>query len=196
MGLVYEQTREEGLLDQYYRLRQQCYRQELKLSGFDGSEQPADRDGYILIARRGEDCLGGARISVSNSEKSIGVPLKGLLSRFGLAHGNFCIWERFALDHEMRKVERHRQFCEALVGLSRSLGYDYAFMVSSVRNARFYRKVHSALNLPFVTLYSVPCAPSGPFEGLEHVLSVSLLSADSVATEVATATQHYAGVAA
>ena len=67
MQVVYELSNEPKFLNQYYRLREECYRVDLKLSEFNGSEEAQDRTGRILIVRRGDRLIGGARICNASS---------------------------------------------------------------------------------------------------------------------------------
>ena len=63
MSITFELCQDPQLLQQYYQLRQDCFRRELGLPDFDGSEDESDRKGQILIARIGDRCVGGARIA-------------------------------------------------------------------------------------------------------------------------------------
>ena len=175
MQVVYEFTKDPQLLEQYYLLREQCYREELKLSDFNGAEEAADRDGQILIARDGDICLGGARITCGASDDSTNLSLTELMPELGLKHGSFCMWERLSLSKELREYNRQKEFCAHLINASWTLGYDYAFMVSSIRNARFYRLCHSVLDVTYRIFNQVKCTPKGAFSHLEHVLSAAHL---------------------
>lgn len=174
MQVVYEFTQDPQLLNQYYNLREQCYRQELKLPDFDGSEEQADRDGHIFIARYGNLCLGGARIS-SNDTGEASVSLTKLMPELGLDPAPFCFWERLSLSSELREHKLQQEFCAHLINASWELGYGYAFMLSSLRNARFYRLCHSVWNITHQIFKQIKCAPKGAFSQLEHVLSAAHL---------------------
>ena len=176
MQVVYEFTTDPQLLEQYYQLREQCYREELKLPDFNGAEEPADRNGRILIARNGDLCLGGARITSGTSDESMSLSLNDLMPELGLQKGPYCMWERLSLSKELREYNCQKEFCAHLVNASWNLGYDYAFMVSSIRNARFYRLCHSVLDVTYRIFNQVKCTPKGTFSQLEHVLSAAHLS--------------------
>lgn len=176
MQVVFEFTRDPDLLQQYYALRQHCYRKELKLDDFDGSEEPADLEGHIFIARYQRQCLGGARVISSHLDASHGTSLQGLLPELGLSEQPFCFWERLSLSQTLRAHQLQKEFCAHLVNASFDLGYRYAFMVSSVRNARFYRLCHSMLEITYQIFNQIKCTPQGVFSQLEHVLSAAHLS--------------------
>jgi hypothetical protein len=169
MSITFELTQDPHMLEQYYQLRERCFRRELKLPDFDGSEDERDRQGQILIARVGDRCVGGARIAPST-------PIPNQLAELALTTKDCCMWERFVIDPLVRSVQLVRDFCAQLIDTSRRCGYDFALVLSSHRNARFYRQCHSALGVDFQIHRPVPDAAQGAFEGLEHYLSVSKLA--------------------
>ena len=161
-------SREPEILQQYFDLRGQCYREELGLSDFDGSEEILDLQAKILLATKGGRCIGGARISPA-------MFLPWQISELKLQRGTSCIWERFVFDPELRSVELIRDFCAELIDVSRASGYRHAVVLSSLRNARFYRQCHSALGVEFEIHKHLPHFGGETFAGLEHYLSVSHL---------------------
>ena len=168
MSITFELSRDPQLLQQYYTLREHCFRQELDLPAFDGSEEQLDRCGNILIAHRHGVCVGGARIAPSQ------LPVEQLRG-FDLVPETCCAWERFVLDPAIRTVQLARDFLAQLIEMSRVLGYRHALMFSSQLNARFYRQCHTALGVGFQIHETTPDNSQGPFAGLEHYLSVSQL---------------------
>lgn len=93
----------------------------------------------------------------------------------GLDHESCCMWERFAIDPTMRSLSLFRKFSSNLIDVSRELGYQNAMVLSSLANARFYRRCHSALGVKFQIYRHVPHLAEGVFSGLEHYLSVAHL---------------------
>ena len=63
MAIEFIESRDPALLEQYYQLRQTCFRKELGIPDFDGSEDELDRQSSILLAIQDGRCIGGARIS-------------------------------------------------------------------------------------------------------------------------------------
>jgi hypothetical protein len=169
MPIEFELCQDPQLLEQYYQLREKCFRQELKITDFDGSEDERDREGQILIARIGDRCVGGARIVP-------GSPLQYQLDDLEHVMETCCMWERFVFDPAVRTVQLIRDFCAELIDASRRFNYDYALVLSSRRNARFYRQCHSALGVEFNIHRRMPDAAQGVFAGLEHYLSISKLT--------------------
>ncbi len=152
----------------YYALREQCFRRELGLPDFDGSEEDQDREGELLVALLDGECIGGARISDR-------VALASQVDLLELDAERCCMWERFVIDPRVRTIQLVRGFCARLIDASMELGYEHAMVLSSLRNARFYRRCHSALGVGFRIHRPVPHCAQGSFAGLEHYLSVAYL---------------------
>ena len=168
MSIEFKLTRDAELLGQYYQLRQQCFREELGLSNFDGSEEQQDREGQILLAIQDGRCIGGARISPTLS-------LQSQTQLLEIAPETCCMWERLVFDPIVRTLQLMRDFCARLIEVSRDTGYHHAMVLSSLRNARFYRQCHSAIGVRFQIHRHVPHCAQGAFAGLEHYLSVAQL---------------------
>jgi len=168
LSIEFKLSREPEILQQYYDLRQYCYREELGLPDFNGSEEFIDRKGRILLAIKGGQCIGGARISPGTF-----VPRK--IVELKLNPGACCMWERLVFDPEERSLELMSDFCARLIQVSREMGYHQAVVLSSLRNARFYRRCHSALGVEFEIHRHVPHCARDTFAGLEHYLSVAQL---------------------
>ncbi len=168
MSIEFKISSDSQLLEQYYALRQRCFRQELGLVDFDGSEEEQDRQGVILLALKHGRCVGGARISSH-------ITLTSQLELLELDQSTCCMWERFVIDPTVRTVYLVREFVVHLIQASRDGGYQNAMVLSSLRNARFYRRCHTAVGVAFQIHRSVPHCAQGAFAGLEHYLSVAQL---------------------
>lgn len=168
MSLEFRITREAQLLEQYYELRESCFRSELGLANFDGSEDEQDRSSQIMVALKEGRCVGGVRISSH-------ISLSSQIEVLGLNHETSCMWERFAIDPAMRTLSLFREFSMHLINCSRESGYSNAMVLSSLTNARFYRRCHTALGVKFQIYRHVPHCAQGVFSGLEHYLSVAHL---------------------
>ena len=173
LSLEFKITRDPLVLEHYYQLRERCFRDELGLSGFDGSEDEQDRRSRILVALQGGRCIGGVRISPR-------VTLTSQAHQLGLDKERCCMWERFAIAPVIRTLDVFREFSHHLVNTSRDSGYHHAMVLSSLPNARFYRRCHSALGVKFQIHRHVPHCAQGVFSGLEHYLSVAHLDQPDV----------------
>jgi hypothetical protein len=170
-------SRDGQFLDQYYALRQRCFRKELGLVDFDGAEEDQDRQGRILLAIQDGKCVGGVRISRR-------VSLPSQMETLNINQDTCCMWERFAIDPDVRSVSLIRQFIAQLIVVSRESGYQHAMVLSSLCNARFYRRCLSSLEVGFEIHRHVPHCAQGAFAGLEHYMSVAYLD-DSQALSIA-----------
>ncbi|MEH6570596.1 MAG: GNAT family N-acetyltransferase [Halioglobus sp.] len=168
MTIEFKLTQDPHLLQEYYALREQCFRNELGLSDFDGSEDEQDRQGQILLAIQDGRCIAGARISPT-------VQLQSQINQLELKPNTCCMWERFVFDPAVRSVTLIREYVSYLIEVSREAGYQHAMILSSLRNARFYRQCHTALGVGYQIHRHVPHCAQGTFAGLEHYLSVSYL---------------------
>lgn len=168
LSIEFNVSHDRHLLGQYYSLRERCFRRELGLPDFDGSEDQQDRQGIILLALENGQCVGGARISPH-------ITLVSLLEMLDLDEETCCMWERFVIDPAVRTVFLVREFISHLIKVSRDHGFQNAMILSSLRNARFYRRCHTALGVGYQIHRPVPHLAQGAFAGLEHYLSVSHL---------------------
>ena len=168
MSIEIEITRNEIVLGQYYALRERCFRAELGIPQFDGSEEERDRTGFVLVAHRANECVAGVRISGE-------LVLPSLAHSLALDQSRCCMWERFVVDPKVRNVPLIREFIGHLVERSRELGYDHAMVLSSLCNARFYRRCLRSLGVDYAIKRQVPHCAEGSFAGLEHYLSVAHL---------------------
>jgi len=165
---------QEGtLLTEYYDLREQCFREDLGLTDFDGSEEDRDRQGTILVAVENGRCIAGVRISPM-------VTLLSQVQQLGFERESCCMWERFVFAPAARTISLIRRFIAYLIETSRKIGYEHAMILSSHKNARFYRRCHTALGVGYQIHRPVPHCAEGKFAGLEHYLSVSYLAQHSL----------------
>ncbi len=179
MTLKYELTKDPALLEQYYRIREKCFRRELGIADFDGSEDARDRRSDILVARVGGRCIGGTRITGRHPQSLHPVPLEdeGLdlvaaLPGLRLAENSFCQWGRLAVAPEYRTPEVLRRYCSAMIEASRALGYAYSVVVTDINRARLYKRLFSALGYRYDIVRGLRIPAEAGFDGLPHLLGV------------------------
>ena len=168
LSIVYKLSRDPQLLEQYYQLREQCFRKELGLPFFDGSEEEQDRQGQILLAVQDGRCIAGARISSAPL-------LPAQAEHLAIVRNTCCVWERLVFDSAVRALQLCHKFCGELIETSREAGYHHAVVFSSLRNARFYRQCHSAQGVEFKIHSRMQACSQSAFSGLEHYLSIATL---------------------
>lgn len=180
MHVVFEITNDPDLLEQYYKLREESYREVLLLPEFSGVEEELDRNSDILIARIGDRCLGGIRICGSDNmdllplEQS-GDDLTSQMPHLGLDNVGYCQWMRLTLrpDTKIPKIQLQKQFCLALTKFSASLGYRYGFCISSKVHHRFYKRLFRQYGYDYWNCENITVAKEGEFDDLEHLLCVT-----------------------
>lgn len=177
MSIQFEMSDDSTFLQTYYQIRESCFRQELGLPSFDGSEDDFDRQGMILIARDGSRCVGGVRLS-AGSPAGGGTPLEhegvALTSIFPQLEedGKYCQLTRLALLPAYRTPQSVRNLMGASVSLAVELGFDYGFCVAGMNRARLYKRVLTVLGYEYRIFEQVSVAPEKGFAGLPHLLSV------------------------
>ena len=182
MSITFEFSKCQNLLEQYYALREECFRRELGLSAFDGAEDHYDQEGKILIARDGNICIGGVRITGCSLFGQSLTPLehKGLnvsemLPQLSLPLAPYCQWERLVLRSEYRGMDMLKAICRALIQGSASMGYHYAFNVTGTKHARLYKRVHGNLGYDYEIYDQLEMPVEKAFSHLEHLLSVAYI---------------------
>lgn len=177
MHVTIELTKNPDLLNQYYKLREQSFRDKLGIEKFDGGEDELDKNSNILIARIGERCIGGVRIC-GNDENSK-LPLehqKGFLEQrypaLNIKPAGCCQWMRFTLCPELDipKAFIQNQFILATAKYSSALGYKYGICVSSKVHHRFYKRTFAKYGYDYWSGGDVTLTKEGEFDDLEHLL--------------------------
>jgi len=182
VSITFEFSKQESLLKQYYKLREECFRNELGLEAFDGTEDLFDQTGHTLIFRDGDSCIGGVRINGCSLSTLSQMPLehKGLdiaqmLPQLNLPVAPSCQLERFVLQPEYRNTDMLRAICRAQIRACASLGYHYAFNVTGIKRARLYKRVHSSLSYDYDIFDQVTLPVESGFAHLEHLLSIAFI---------------------
>jgi hypothetical protein len=161
-------TTKHHLLEQYYALRERCFRQELGLPQFNGAEEESDRKGNILVAIKDGQVISGVRISGHISFPS-------QIESLELNSETSCMWERLVIAPSCRDAKFVSNFATQIAVTARNLGYQHAMVLSSLCNARFYRRCLSTMGFGYEIHRHVPHCAEGSFAGLEHYLSVAYL---------------------
>ncbi len=183
MSISFVVSKNEMLLQQYYALREECFRTELGVTDFDGGEDHYDRSGTVLLAvEDGERVIAGMRIFGSYADKPVLLPLENEAFRIrdsfpelGLTSRSYCYWGRLVCHPSHRNDKGFAKlFLGKLLELSAELGFSYAFIVTDSIRSRFYRQVHSTLGYEYRILEEVTPAEQ-KFADLEHLIACSVL---------------------
>ncbi len=178
-GFVYEFTTDKNLLNQYYEIREACYKKDWGLKVFSGVEDSHDRHGDILIVREGEKVVGGGRVvfRYSNSPENR-LPLETedfllheLLPEIGSERIMIGEIGRIAVSHEYRggKLSKIGLY---LFAKAQSYACRYLTMVTPVRQALTYRKLGKRLGADIRIIENVPVAEHPYHNNIEMKLLV------------------------
>ncbi len=148
--IIYEFTQDKGFLHQYYRLREMMYKikhnDNLNLDGYDLGEDFYDKIGHILIARRGNLCLGGCRLIVREGDESWSLPmestdfnLRNSLPNLHLDKIRHAEISRFAVMEDNGEENIFAGLCKIMYDKVTNSDIGYLFVKSPYHMARNWR---------------------------------------------------------
>ena len=148
-------TKDQNTLDQYYKIRERCYRQVKNgPKDFDGHQDVYDISGDILIVTYKDVVVGGARIFDNYQTKKLRLPLETdefilheQLPHLKLDNSSYCEFGRLALLKSFRHSKILDTIVENLVTYSIARGYRYLFFMSPLVQARCYKQALSRLQV-------------------------------------------------
>ena len=176
--LVFEFTKDPACLHQYYDLRERMYAECLGLKHFSGAEDESDRNSMILIARKGNQVVGGARMNIRNPRNETllpmeehGVELQKLLPELELEHTTYCEFSRLARLPDYRGAEFAVQMNRAFKRKAIAHGVQYCFVLASQSQTRNYRRINLIDRDEYIIRDDIGIYPHPIYEGLKMVLS-------------------------
>ena len=177
--LTYEFTKDPALLQQYYIIRESCYKEVWGLKVFSGAEDSHDRCGDILIVREGEKVVGGGRVVVrySNSpEKRLPMEtdeylLHELLPEIGSDRVVIGEIGRIAISHEYRG-NKLSQIGLYLFAKAQSYSCRYLTIAAPLKQALKYRKLGKSLGADIKIIENVPVVEHPYHNNIEMKLLV------------------------
>lgn len=189
MAISFELSDDPVLLAEYFSIREECFRQELGLPGFNGQQDQYDMPGSALIIRDGRVCIGGVRLTGCHAK--VGLPvesdnfqLRYVCRGFVQEQHRVCQWSRLAVKPSARNRVDVLKLCETLVHVAREQGYHYAFYVSGDARTRLFKKLHARLGCDYQVLRDVQLPVEEGFECLPHLLSVARLDGQLIEMQV------------
>lgn len=146
--LVFEFTRDPGLLHQYYKIRANEFIDVLGLtSGYPENETEHDRNGQILVARIGNFCVGGVRLVSKTPRNPRLLPMEiddfRLENYFpDLRHKQISYGQlsNLSLLPEFRNREISREMMKRLFSKADAMNLSMLFAASPKLNSRLYRQ--------------------------------------------------------
>lgn len=139
-------TKDEGLLQQYYKLRGDMYALELGLDDFPRTKDEFDDHSDILVLEKDGEVVGGVRITMKYPKSKILLPMESsnfnlekLLPELGLPDVVYGEFSRLALLPEYRKP-----FLKEIIGNIGHKGREhnarFLFAIAPLTQGRMYRK--------------------------------------------------------
>ena len=145
-AVTYELTQDPALLHQYYKLRETVYRKSFSLKDFDGGEDFYDKISHILIARRGNLCLGGCRLTIREGDETWLLPtevdeyiFRDLFPDFGLDRVKHGEISRFVVMEDSGDDDIYYGLCKAMYDIVTASNIHYLFVSSTYSMARNWR---------------------------------------------------------
>lgn len=177
--IVYEFTKDPGLLHQYYILRENMFINVWGLKGFSGREDLHDRYSQILVAREGNQCVGGVRITLKQQRSLRKLPMENhdfilekVLPELKLSECRYAENSRFAVLPEARSKTLSLAITSNQIQKCLELGIQYSFAMSPVSLARSYKSLAKVFGLDAKILSDVEIPDREEFEGIPMVLTM------------------------
>ena len=173
-NLVCEFTRDECLLEQYYRLYKSECRVIKDIPSFQKSENDQNHNSHIIVVRKGKLCVGGARLTISTPIQPRTLPME--ISGFKLAthfselqNGRISYGElsRLVILPELRNGDLTRRMLWALYHMATAVGMKKMFAVAPLTNVRHYKRNAALMGLTHSNIFLNIDIP--PYPGFEDV---------------------------
>ena len=161
--LVFEFTRDEGYLHQYFLLRGDLLSRSYNWDDYTGEREALDDLSHILVVRRGNQVVGGVRLTPRSPRKHVPFVLEhgqmsliDALPEYKLAYtkhsevGRMIIMEEF--QNKRISFEMFRRLHEKAVVLN----LRYNFFSVSARSARLFQLICKHYGYRFMDLRHVP----------------------------------------
>ncbi len=175
--IVYEFTKDKGYLHQYYSIRERMYAQVLGLKNFSGEEDDLDRRSHILILRRGNMCIGGARLTVKGPRQPDFLPmeekgfvLSDIMPEIAQKELKYAEVSRLAVLSEFSGNDVTKHMFWHLNRKRIALGVPYVFCIASSLQVRLYRRQAVSVGIDFSVLDHIQVPDKPIYEGIKMCL--------------------------
>ncbi|RDE24343.1 hypothetical protein DV711_01765 [Motiliproteus coralliicola] len=184
MSIHFQLATEPAKRLQYFNIRQFCFRNDLGLYSFDGSEDQYDREGEILLIMEGNQCIGGARLSGSLDPVPLpleheGLNIQQLFPNISGTDTPYCQWTRLAVHPSKRTPQLMAETAKTMLEIALVKGYQYSFCVSGRSQARLYKRLYNNLGYDYRIMEQIEVPEEPGFKGLPHLLSICDLTSAS-----------------
>lgn len=177
-NVIYELTRDPGLLHQYYLLREQMFIRVWELSNFCGKHDEYDDISDIMVARIGNQVIGGCRLTFSHPANPRRLPMEKSFLLSDLVH-DLPLEDVIHVEISRMAILPEFQNSLAMLEISRQLlkrGADkkarFAFTLAPLQLARNYRKAASLFGLNWEICNGIEIPDREEYEGIKMTLSM------------------------
>ena len=171
--IVYELTQDAGYLHQYYLLREDLFARI-----FGARKENCDEKSDIMIARIGNHCIGGCRLTFSEPGRRELLPmerggfiLERALPELKLAKEAYVEISRMAVLPEFQNSVVMLELSRQLLKRAAQKKARYAFTLTPVTMAYSYRKAAHLLGLEWKIRDDIAVPDREEYEGVKMVLS-------------------------
>lgn len=178
-NVTYELTRDPGYLHQYYMLREQMFISVWGLQNFCGKEDEYDAISDIMVARIGNQVIGGCRLTFSHPASPRRLPMEKEDFLLVDALPELPLEDVIHVEISRMAILPEFQNSLAMLEISRQLlkrGADkkarYAFTLAPVPLSRNYRRAAYLFGLNWEIRNDVMVPDREEYEGIKMVLSL------------------------
>jgi hypothetical protein len=178
--MVVECTTDMQYVEQYYYLRENIYKTDLQVTKFSGEEDEYDRRSFLIIARLGHLCIGGARFTLSTPEAPTPLPIEKddfSIHDFvpGLDEVNYCELGRTAVLPKYRDSTCLTRMFQYAIEIAHQHNCKYIFGASPPAVARLFQRTfrHLGYRDDIRTDINLPVSPE--FEHLNLKFKITHL---------------------
>ena len=182
-SLIYEFTRDEGYLHQYFRLREEMFIRIWGLENFNGSRDEFDDLSDIVVARIGNLVVGGARMTFTSALHPQQLPMEkdDFILRERVPYlfvGNRPVVEisRLAILPEYQNSMVMVEICRDMLKLAIQKRAAYGVSVAPLALARNYRKVMCMFGLEGEIQRKIVMPEREEYEGIKMAFSIMNLA--------------------
>jgi hypothetical protein len=177
--IEYEVTRDPGLLQQYYRLRDQMFINVWGLERFSGQKDAYDDKSDIVVARIGNLVVGGMRVTYNVPGTDRLLPMEGpdfrlhsMLPECNVDEVNCAEVSRFVILPEYQNSAVMLEMIRRIFRRGVEKKVQFAFSISPLVLARNYRKAGTLFGVSWSVRNDVVVPEREEFEGIKMVFSM------------------------
>lgn len=137
--IVYEFTDDKALLHQYFVLRERMLGTDRFLPKDTIPQDIHDKISYILVARRGKLCIGGARLTIRDGDEMFPLPmesdefkLRELFPQLPLNKVRHAVGSKFAILEDHKSSEVLYAMCKIMYEKIMALGAHYYYVRATI----------------------------------------------------------------